>query len=112
MQRVQPSAARVKSQKKEKAPPDVPDVILDGERKTRYEKGKFLGKGGFAHCYELRNKSTGELFAGKVVPKALLIKQYQRDKMAQEVQIHRNLQHRNVVKLYHFFEVCTLLIRY
>lgn len=79
-------------------------MILDGERKTRYEKGKFLGKGGFAHCYELRNKSTGELFAGKVVPKALLIKQYQRDKMAQEVQIHRNLQHRNVVKLYHFFE--------
>lgn len=108
MQRVQPpptATARSKSQRKEKPPPEVPAIIVDQERQVHYEKGKFLGKGGFAHCYEIRNKATGEVLAGKVVPKQLLVKQYQRDKMAQEVQIHRNLSHRNVVKLFHFFEV-------
>ncbi|CAI2305117.1 unnamed protein product [Caenorhabditis sp. 36 PRJEB53466] len=106
MQRAQPPTARTKSSahKKEKAPPEVPAVIVDTERHIYYEKGKFLGKGGFAHCYEIKNKASGEMLAGKVVPKHLLMKQYQRDKMAQEVQIHRNLSHRNVVKLFHFFE--------
>ncbi|EFP02957.1 CRE-PLK-2 protein [Caenorhabditis remanei] len=104
MQRAQPAPVKSKSQKKEKAPPEVPDIIVDPERNIHYEKGKFLGKGGFAHCYEIRNQISGEVLAGKVVPKHLLVKQYQRDKMAQEVQIHRNLCHPNVVKLYHFFE--------
>uniref|UniRef100_A0A8R1HIS1 Serine/threonine-protein kinase PLK n=1 Tax=Caenorhabditis japonica TaxID=281687 RepID=A0A8R1HIS1_CAEJA len=90
--------------RKEKAPPVVPDLINDKDRGTQYEKGRFLGKGGFAHCYELRNKSTGEIMAGKVVPKTMLVKQYQRDKMTQEVQIHRELCHPNIVKVFHFFE--------
>ncbi|CAP24901.1 Protein CBR-PLK-2 [Caenorhabditis briggsae] len=104
MQRAPPAPARSKTQRKDKPPPEVPDIIIDPERHIRYEKGKFLGKGGFAHCYEIRNTASGETLAGKVVPKHLLVKQYQRDKMAQEVQIHRNLSHPNVVKLFHFFE--------
>ncbi|EGT45148.1 hypothetical protein CAEBREN_30234 [Caenorhabditis brenneri] len=104
MQRAQPAPSKSKSQRKEKTPPEVPNIIVDNERNIQYEKGKFLGKGGFAHCYEITNKASGEVLAGKVVPKHLLVKQYQRDKMAQEVQIHRNLSHRNVVKLFHFFE--------
>uniref|UniRef100_A0A1I7TKM6 Serine/threonine-protein kinase PLK n=1 Tax=Caenorhabditis tropicalis TaxID=1561998 RepID=A0A1I7TKM6_9PELO len=104
MQREQPVPVKSKSQRKEKAPPEVPNLIVDTERSIQYEKGKFLGKGGFAHCYEIINKANGEVLAGKVVPKHLLVKQYQRDKMAQEVQIHRNLSHHNVVKLFHFFE--------
>ncbi|CAI5441469.1 unnamed protein product [Caenorhabditis angaria] len=90
--------------RKEKAPPEVPSIITDPERNIQYDKGVFLGKGGFAHCYELKNRTTKEIVAGKVVPKQLLVKQYQRDKMAQEVQIHRNLSHPNVVKLLNFFE--------
>ncbi|CAD6185708.1 unnamed protein product [Caenorhabditis auriculariae] len=84
--------------------PTVPDKILDTERNITYQRGRFLGKGGFAHCYELINMSNNQVFAGKIVPKTMLIKQYQRDKMAQEVQIHRALSHSNVVKLFHFFE--------
>ncbi|CAP28863.2 Protein CBR-PLK-1 [Caenorhabditis briggsae] len=100
------------SQRKEKAPPEVPALITDKERGAYYEKGRFLGKGGFAHCYELTNRTTREVVAGKVVPKTMLVKQYQRDKvndyfissMTQEVQIHRELSHKNIVKLFHFFE--------
>ncbi|CAB3405310.1 unnamed protein product [Caenorhabditis bovis] len=98
------TTARAKVVRKEKAPPEVPAIIVDPERNIKYEKGRFLGKGGFAHCYEITNVMTREVLAGKVVPKHLLVKQYQRDKMAQEVQIHRNLSHPNVVKLYNFFE--------
>ncbi|CAO4366900.1 unnamed protein product [Caenorhabditis nigoni] len=92
------------SQRTEKASPEVSALITDKERRTYYEKGRFLGKGGFAHCYELTNRTTREVVAGKVVPKTMLVKQYQRDKMTQEVQIHRELSHKNIVKLIHFFE--------
>ncbi|CAI5444153.1 unnamed protein product [Caenorhabditis angaria] len=96
-----PSKSQVR---RDKQPPEVPQNVYDSDRNIYYEKGKFLGKGGFAHCYEFINRETRQMVAGKVVPKSLLVKQYQRDKMAQEVQIHRNLSHPNVVKLFHFFE--------
>ena len=41
-------------------------------------RGKFLGKGGFAKCYEFKRDDTGEVMAGKVVPKALLAKSHQK----------------------------------
>lgn len=72
------------NQRKEKAPPEVPALIADKDRGTYYEKGRFLGKGGFAHCYELTNRATREVVAGKVVPKSMLVKQYQRDKVDNE----------------------------
>ncbi|PAV87290.1 hypothetical protein WR25_15861 [Diploscapter pachys] len=99
-----PTAADLKKQQQQQRMADVPDLIVDRDRDVRYVKGKFLGKGGFAHCYELRNMATAELVAGKIVSKTLLTKQYQRDKMAQEVSIHRNLRHENVVRLFSFFE--------
>lgn len=40
----------------------------------KYTKGKFLGKGGFARCYEFVNQETNILCAGKVVVKASLTK--------------------------------------
>ena len=42
--------------------------------------------------------------AGKIVPKSLLIKQHQREKMAQEITLHQTLSHPYVVKLDSFFE--------
>jgi polo-like kinase 1 len=56
-------------------------------------------QGGFAKCYELRNLSNGDIVAGKIVPKSLLVKQNQREKMAQEITLHRQLSHRYVVKV-------------
>lgn len=40
----------------------------------KYTRGKFLGKGGFARCYELTNQETNAVCAGKVVAKASLTK--------------------------------------
>jgi hypothetical protein len=62
---------------------EVPDIIQDPTSKRRYEKGKFLGKGGFAKCYELKDLATGEMLAGKIVPKSMLTKTHQKEKMSQ-----------------------------
>ncbi|XP_071104406.1 synaptojanin-2-like [Haliotis cracherodii] len=68
-------------------------------------EGRFeLGKGGFAKCYELTDLDSKEVFAGKIVSKSLLVKQHQKDKMAQEIAIHRELNHRHVVQFRSFFE--------
>ena len=53
----------------------------------KYERGRFLGKGGFAKCYELKDVVTGEIMAGKIVPKSLLLKTHQKEKMAQEIRL-------------------------
>ncbi len=48
---------------------------VNGECKfNRYTKGKLLGKGGFAKCYELTNIETKRLYAAKIIPKNTLTK--------------------------------------
>ncbi|KRX90386.1 Serine/threonine-protein kinase PLK1 [Trichinella pseudospiralis] len=83
---------------------ELPDIIVNPKQGTRYCKGKFLGKGGFARCYELTESSTNRTYAGKVVSKTLLVKKHQKDKMAQEIQIHSQLSHKHVVQFHSFFE--------
>ncbi|KAK7099028.1 serine/threonine-protein kinase PLK1-like [Littorina saxatilis] len=85
-------------------PKEIPDVILDPSSGKNYLKGRFLGKGGFAKCFELTDLETKEIFAGKIVSKSLLVKQHQKDKMSQEIAIHRSLDHKHVVNFHSFFE--------
>jgi len=82
----------------------IPDVVLDPQSGNRYMKGKFLGKGGFARCYELTEMNSKEIFAGKIVSKQLLTKQHQKEKMTQEIAIHRAVHHQHIVEFYSFFE--------
>ena len=52
---------------------ELPNIIQNqNNSEISYEVGKFLGKGGFAKCYEFRQISDGKIYAGKVVPKTLL----------------------------------------
>ncbi|KAL3210545.1 hypothetical protein MRX96_037020 [Rhipicephalus microplus] len=51
---------------------DLPELIVDKKTGKEYVRGNFLGKGVFAKCYELTDKATNTVYAGKVVPKALL----------------------------------------
>ena len=52
---------------------DLPNIIKNQNNfKISYELGRFLGKGGFAKCYEFRQVSDCKVYAGKVVPKKLL----------------------------------------
>merc|ERR1719211_658083 len=48
--------------------------------------------------------STGAISAGKIVPKSLLVKSHQREKMAQEISLHKTLNHPYIVKLFSYFE--------
>ena len=41
----------------------------------------FVFQGGFAKCYELTDMETNHIYAGKIVAKALLMKQHQREKV-------------------------------
>ena len=61
----------------------IPDIVIDPSTGNRYMKGKFLGKGGFARCYELTEMNTKEIFAGKIVSKQLLTKPHQKEKVHQ-----------------------------
>lgn len=70
----------------------------------RYNKGRFLGKGGFARCYEFTSLETRKVLASKVVPKASLAKARAKQKLMSEIKIHRSLHHPNIVGFEHFFE--------
>ncbi|XP_024859111.1 serine/threonine-protein kinase PLK1 isoform X2 [Kryptolebias marmoratus] len=83
---------------------EIPDTLVDPRTMKRYTRGRFLGKGGFAKCYEITDVETKTVFAGKIVPKALILKQHQREKMTSEIAIHKSLNHPNVVGFNGFFE--------
>ena len=82
----------------------IPMLIHDPRTRTKYKRGKFLGKGGFAKCYELENLSTSVIYAGKILSKTLLHKPQQKEKLKMEINIHRNLDHENIVKFISVFE--------
>lgn len=79
-------------------------MLVDPRTRRSFVCGRFLGKGGFARCYELTETESQEVFAGKVVPKSLLVKPHQKEKMSMEIAIHRSLSHRHVVGFHGFFE--------
>ncbi|XP_038053272.1 serine/threonine-protein kinase PLK1-like [Patiria miniata] len=82
----------------------IPEFVVDPRSQKRYKKGRFLGKGGFAKCYELIDTATNTTYAGKIVSKALLVKPHQKEKMSMEIAIHRSISHPHIVGFHGFFE--------
>ena len=70
----------------------------------KYNRGKFLGKGGFAKCYEFTNLETKRVSAAKIIDKTTLTKSRAKQKLMSEIKIHRSLHHSNIVGFEHFFE--------
>lgn len=70
----------------------------------KYLKGKFLGKGGFAKCYEFTNLDSKKVYAAKIVSKASLVKSRAKQKLISEIKIHKALHHPNIVAFEHYFE--------
>ena len=70
----------------------------------RFQRGRFLGKGGFARCYEFLEQATRKIMAVKIVAKANLTKARSKQKLMSEIKIHRSLKHNNIVTFEHFFE--------
>ena len=77
----------------------------NGEVQIRkYIKGRLLGKGGFAKCYEFINQETEHSSAAKVIPKKSLVKSRAKQKLISEIKIHKSLHHVNIVEFEHYFE--------
>eukprot|EP00462_Mataza_sp_D1_P019146 CAMPEP_0175139226 /NCGR_PEP_ID=MMETSP0087-20121206/10782_1 /TAXON_ID=136419 /ORGANISM="Unknown Unknown, Strain D1" /LENGTH=729 /DNA_ID=CAMNT_0016422207 /DNA_START=89 /DNA_END=2278 /DNA_ORIENTATION=+ len=70
----------------------------------RYKRGRYLGKGGFAKCYELTSMDSNRTYAGKIIPKSSLAKPSSRKKLLNEIKIHRSIRDPNVVRFERFFE--------
>lgn len=83
---------------------EIPEIIHDPQTSSTYKRLRFFGKGGFAKCYEIQDVATEYIYAGKIVSKKLMVKSSQKEKMAQEISIHRSLRHQHVVGFHSFFE--------
>jgi len=70
----------------------------------RYVRGKLLGKGGFAKCYEVNQMETKRISAAKIIAKNSLTKSRARQKLISEIKIHRSLHQTNIVQFEHVFE--------
>lgn len=74
--------------------------------KTRgrdYHRGHFLGEGGFARCFQIRDDS-GKIFAAKTVAKLSIKTEKTRKKLLSEIQIHKSMKHVNIVQFIDCFE--------
>ncbi|KAM9000536.1 serine/threonine-protein kinase PLK3 isoform X2 [Sarcophilus harrisii] len=84
--------------------PDPARLIRDPLSGRTYYRGRLLGKGGFARCYEATDTSSGHTYAVKVIPQSRVAKPHQREKILQEIALHRSLHHRHIVRFSHHFE--------
>ncbi|XP_031710725.1 serine/threonine-protein kinase PLK3 [Anarrhichthys ocellatus] len=102
----QQSSAPVKTSrnKPEQIKPELAQVVTDSKTGRSYSKGKLLGKGGFARCYEMTDISSNKMYAVKVIPQSRVSKPHQRDKITNEIELHKTLSHKHVVKFSHHFE--------
>lgn len=82
---------------------EVPEYIVDPGTKITYLKGKFLGKGGFARVHELTDLTTNRVYAGKIIPRSRLNRPHQKEKIYREIDLHRPLSHKNIVRFHDFF---------
>ncbi|XP_028329076.1 serine/threonine-protein kinase PLK3 [Gouania willdenowi] len=90
--------------KPEPTKPELAQVVTDSKTGKSYSKGKLLGKGGFARCYEMTDLSNNKMYAVKVIPQSRVSKPHQRDKITNEIELHKTLSHKHVVKFSHHFE--------
>ncbi|XP_062310465.1 serine/threonine-protein kinase PLK2b [Osmerus eperlanus] len=79
-------------------------IITDSATGKCYCRGKVLGKGGFAKCYEMTDLSTSKVYAAKIIPHTRVSKTHQREKIDREIELHRMLHHKHIVHFYHHFE--------
>ncbi|SCU81780.1 LAMI_0B07646g1_1 [Lachancea mirantina] len=68
-----------------------------------YHRGHFLGEGGFARCFQMKDDS-GKVFAAKTVAKISIKSEKTRKKLLSEIQIHKSMRHPNIVQFIDCFE--------
>ena len=75
-----------------------------GDLSERYKGVKVLGKGSFGEVILCKDKTTGMPVAVKVISKKSLKKTADADSLLQEVELLKQLDHPNIMKLFEFFE--------
>ncbi|XP_047123369.1 serine/threonine-protein kinase PLK1 isoform X3 [Hydra vulgaris] len=84
--------------------PEVSQLVIDPKSGKKYIRGKLMGKGGFARCYEVTDVQTDKKFACKAISKARISKPHQQQKIANEVELHKSFNGRFIVRFYGYFE--------
>ncbi|KAK6505350.1 Cell cycle serine/threonine-protein kinase cdc5/MSD2 [Arthrobotrys musiformis] len=90
-------------ERKKNLPDTPPPIITDSRRGMDYRREKSLGEGGFARCFEVYNPDN-EVFAAKVVSKKSLSSQRMKSKFLGELQVHKTMEHPNIVRFKECFE--------
>ena len=80
---------------------DAKDYIQKGDKIENYQKIKRLGKGSYGSVYKVIKKNTNIIRAMKVIPKNF---EKDNDEILREINILKNLDHPNVMKIYEFLE--------
>ena len=85
---------------------EIEEKIKDSNppRSRIYKKGKLLGRGGFARCYEFICQDNKKLFAAKAISKLNIQRERDKKKLIQEIKIHKSLHHCQIVAFEHNFE--------
>ncbi|KAL4925516.1 uncharacterized protein BDV17DRAFT_272085 [Aspergillus undulatus] len=96
------AAPKASSSAKNHAPPPPALILEPGDDGERYSTGAFLGKGGFAICYEGTLLRNGRVFAMKVVKSEMTQKKMQ-EKFRTELQIHSKMRHPHIVGFHRAF---------
>lgn len=70
----------------------------------RYLLNNVIGRGAFSKVYRCSSVNTTIDFAIKVVEKTSLIRYLAKEKLENEIRIHKRLDHANIVKFFGYFE--------
>ncbi|OJJ46137.1 hypothetical protein ASPZODRAFT_2061945 [Penicilliopsis zonata CBS 506.65] len=96
------ASAQKSASAKNHAPPPPSIVTEPGEDGEKYATGAFLGKGGFAVCYEGTLARNARVFAMKVVKSEMPQKKME-EKFRTELQIHSKMRHPHIVQFHRAF---------
>ncbi|KAF8156060.1 kinase-like domain-containing protein [Crassisporium funariophilum] len=98
-----PGSPPLPRQNSKTTPPSPPKIITDKSGRLQFHRVGFLGEGGFARVYEVKDV-RGSRLACKVVTKSSLKTKKAKTKLYAEIKIHRSLEHPNIVDFQECFE--------
>ena len=98
-----PDAGKKKKREKLSSLCKTPPSIVKNRHGRGYRRGHFLGEGGFARCFQMKD-DTGRTFAAKTVAKASIKNEKTKTKLLSEIKIHKSMSHPNIVEFIDCFE--------
>ena len=88
-------------------PIKITNELLVSESKSdpdkEFRKLKFLGEGSFGAVYQVRNKYTGAICAMKIIKKTSSCSIEEEQKIKNEINILRTMDHPNILKIFEFY---------